>query len=188
MIYIFHNIRFIVTITTYDYYVRSRGALMTGYYPFHIGMQHGIVNRYQPKFMPKELETLPEALKKQGYATHMVGKYGLVQFFTLFSCTDVLSRFIYHQEYFTSTINLVSENTIMYQPCFLWCITIIVYCRYLLYKTIFIRCRWHLGFCNWNYTPTYRGFDSFYGFYSGAEDYYTHKHCMFIHSLTKKNT
>ncbi|KAL4224867.1 hypothetical protein ACF0H5_015563 [Mactra antiquata] len=87
----------------------SRGALMTGYYPFHIGMQHGIVNRYQPKYMPQELETLPEALKKVGYSTHMVGK-------------------------------------------------------------------WHLGFCNWNYTPTYRGFDSFYGFYSGAEDYYTHKH------------
>lgn len=87
----------------------SRGALMTGYYPFHIGMQHGIVNRYQPKYMPKEKETLPEALKKLGYATHMVGK-------------------------------------------------------------------WHLGFCNWSYTPTHRGFDSFYGFYSGAEDYYTHRH------------
>lgn len=42
---------------------------------------------------------------------------------------------------------------------------------------MFVLClRWHLGFCNWNYTPTYRGFDSFYGFYSGAEDYYTHRH------------
>lgn len=87
----------------------SRGALMTGYYPYHIGMQHGIVNKYQPKFMPKDKDSLPEALKKLGYATHMVGK-------------------------------------------------------------------WHLGFCNWSYTPTYRGFDSFYGFYSGAEDYYTHRH------------
>lgn len=87
----------------------SRGALMTGYYPYHLGMQHGIVNRFQPKYLPKDKETIPEALKKLGYATHMVGK-------------------------------------------------------------------WHLGFCNWNYTPTYRGFDSFYGFYSGAEDYYTHKH------------
>ena len=34
--------------------------------------------------------------------------------------------------------------------------------------------KWHLGFCHQNYTPTYRGFDSFYGFYLGAEDYYTH--------------
>ncbi|KAK6191760.1 hypothetical protein SNE40_003362 [Patella caerulea] len=35
--------------------------------------------------------------------------------------------------------------------------------------------KWHLGFCNWNYTPTYRGFDSFYGYYNGQEDYYSHK-------------
>ncbi|KAK7077474.1 sulfuric ester hydrolase activity protein, partial [Halocaridina rubra] len=34
--------------------------------------------------------------------------------------------------------------------------------------------KWHLGFCNWRYTPTKRGFDTFYGFYTGAEDYYTH--------------
>ncbi|KAA0186810.1 hypothetical protein HAZT_HAZT002131 [Hyalella azteca] len=34
--------------------------------------------------------------------------------------------------------------------------------------------KWHLGFCNWNYTPTYRGFDTFSGFYLGAEDYYSH--------------
>ncbi|XP_035668236.1 arylsulfatase B-like [Branchiostoma floridae] len=34
--------------------------------------------------------------------------------------------------------------------------------------------KWHLGFCNWKYTPTYRGFDSFYGYYNADEDYYTH--------------
>lgn len=33
--------------------------------------------------------------------------------------------------------------------------------------------KWHLGFCSWNCTPLYRGFDSFYGFYDGQEDYYT---------------
>lgn len=34
--------------------------------------------------------------------------------------------------------------------------------------------KWHLGFCKWKYTPTGRGFDSFMGFYTGAQDYYKH--------------
>eukprot|EP01084_Bolivina_argentea_P120082 212864_1 len=35
--------------------------------------------------------------------------------------------------------------------------------------------KWHMGFFKWAYTPTFRGYDSFYGYYNGAEDYYTHK-------------
>ena len=35
--------------------------------------------------------------------------------------------------------------------------------------------KWHLGYNKWDYTPTYRGFDTFYGYYNGAEDHYTHK-------------
>ena len=34
--------------------------------------------------------------------------------------------------------------------------------------------KWHLGYNKWTYTPTYRGFDTFYGYYNGAEDHYTH--------------
>ena len=35
-------------------------------------------------------------------------------------------------------------------------------------------CRWHLGFCSEEYLPTRRGFDTFYGFWTGSEHYYHH--------------
>ncbi|KAL5008189.1 hypothetical protein ScPMuIL_013770 [Solemya velum] len=84
----------------------SRAAFLTGYYPFHLGLQHDVIRLLQPSFLPNQFPLLPEKLQRLGYSTHIVGK-------------------------------------------------------------------WHLGFCDWNHTPTRRGFDSFYGFYSGYEDYYS---------------
>ncbi len=34
--------------------------------------------------------------------------------------------------------------------------------------------KWHLGMSRWEYTPTFRGYRSFVGFYSGGQDYFTH--------------
>eukprot|EP01060_Flectonema_neradi_P003217 TRINITY_DN12063_c0_g1_i1.p1 TRINITY_DN12063_c0_g1~~TRINITY_DN12063_c0_g1_i1.p1 ORF type:complete len:531 (+),score=77.68 TRINITY_DN12063_c0_g1_i1:49-1641(+) len=34
--------------------------------------------------------------------------------------------------------------------------------------------KWHLGFCDERYTPTFRGFDSYLGYLIGAEQYYNH--------------
>lgn len=34
--------------------------------------------------------------------------------------------------------------------------------------------KWHLGYFKKLYTPTYRGFKSFYGFWNGYQDYYSH--------------
>ncbi|XP_049270278.1 arylsulfatase I [Rhipicephalus sanguineus] len=34
--------------------------------------------------------------------------------------------------------------------------------------------KWHIGYFNLNYTPTYRGFDSFCGLHTGPDDYYSH--------------
>ncbi|KAL3843144.1 hypothetical protein ACJMK2_021096 [Sinanodonta woodiana] len=85
----------------------TRNCLMSGYYPYHTGLQHDVIRGNAPGFMPSNITTLPQKLKEVGYVTHMVGK-------------------------------------------------------------------WHLGYCNWKYTPTYRGFDSFMGFYSAMEGYYNH--------------
>jgi arylsulfatase A-like enzyme len=35
--------------------------------------------------------------------------------------------------------------------------------------------KWHIGHSSWKQTPTFRGFDSFFGFYIGGEDYFTHE-------------
>ncbi|KAK7507327.1 hypothetical protein BaRGS_00001262 [Batillaria attramentaria] len=85
----------------------SRAAFMSGMYPFHVGLQHESLRATQKAYLPGDITTLPQHLKKLGYSTHMAGK-------------------------------------------------------------------WHLGFCNWKYTPTYRGFDTFVGFYNAVQDYYTH--------------
>lgn len=85
----------------------SRSAFMSGYFPIHTGLQHGVIHGSQPNCLPLDLTLLPQKLKRLGYSTHMAGK-------------------------------------------------------------------WHLGFCKWNCTPTFRGFDSFVGFYNGAEGYFNH--------------
>eukprot|EP01060_Flectonema_neradi_P032348 TRINITY_DN5123_c1_g5_i1.p1 TRINITY_DN5123_c1_g5~~TRINITY_DN5123_c1_g5_i1.p1 ORF type:complete len:511 (+),score=126.43 TRINITY_DN5123_c1_g5_i1:60-1592(+) len=34
--------------------------------------------------------------------------------------------------------------------------------------------KWHVGYFSWNSIPTSRGFDHFYGYMNGGEDYFTH--------------
>ena len=34
--------------------------------------------------------------------------------------------------------------------------------------------KWHLGYFNEKYTPNYRGFDNFYGYYNGMQSFYNH--------------
>mmetsp|Transcript_38458 Transcript_38458/g.34005 ORF Transcript_38458/g.34005 Transcript_38458/m.34005 type:complete len:727 (-) Transcript_38458:186-2366(-) len=44
--------------------------------------------------------------------------------------------------------------------------------------------KWHLGMMSYEYTPTYRGFDSFYGYWAGGEDYWNHKSWSFMRQIS----
>ncbi|XP_077991176.1 arylsulfatase B-like [Glandiceps talaboti] len=55
----------------------TRAALMTGYFPFRIGFQHGVLLKNQPAGLPLDTPTIAESLKQQGYMTYMVGKWHL---------------------------------------------------------------------------------------------------------------
>lgn len=55
----------------------SRGAIMTGYYPFHIGLQNGWIRPSAPAGVPLRFQFLSERLKNLGYSNHVVGKWHL---------------------------------------------------------------------------------------------------------------
>ncbi|XP_055333770.1 arylsulfatase B-like [Paramacrobiotus metropolitanus] len=95
-----------------NYYVNpictpSRGALLTGKYPIHTGLQQDVIYGVEPWGLGLEEKLLPQFLRHMGYKTHAIGK-------------------------------------------------------------------WHLGFFQSNYTPTYRGFDSHFGKWLGHGDYFDH--------------
>ena len=80
---------------------------MTGLYPIHTGLQHGVVQVNEDRGIPANITLLPEYLQRLGYKTHAIGK-------------------------------------------------------------------WHLGHSRKEYLPTFRGFDTHYGYWAGMQDYYSH--------------
>jgi len=55
----------------------TRGALLSGRYPFHIGLQYKVVQPLNPWGLLTNLTTIADELKSAGYATHAVGKWHL---------------------------------------------------------------------------------------------------------------
>ena len=54
----------------------SRSALLTGVYPFRIGLQRGF-GKHTPEGIPLNTTLLPQYMKDRGYSTHGLGKWHL---------------------------------------------------------------------------------------------------------------
>ena len=50
---------------------------MTGRYPISLGIQHNVFSTWTPECLSPNQQLLPEIIKSNGYATHMVGKWHL---------------------------------------------------------------------------------------------------------------
>jgi len=55
----------------------TRAALLSGRYPFHIGLQRNVIKPLNPWGLLTNLTTIADELKSAGYATHVVGKWHL---------------------------------------------------------------------------------------------------------------
>ena len=134
----------------------NRSALMTGYYPIHLGRQvgsHAVRNANNPALFMYSMES-----------------YGLK---SLWDSTPTLRQCPPTSEtWATRRMLLASKEAIctrlQQQRDKRW------KCQGCWKKNIGFLCRWHLGFCHPSYLPTNRGFDTFYGYYNGAENYYNH--------------
>ena len=65
-----------------NYYVQpicspTRSALLTARYPIHTGLQHGVIGSSCPYGLSLNETLLSQYLKKEGYNTHIVGKWHL---------------------------------------------------------------------------------------------------------------
>lgn len=58
----------------------SRAGLMTGLYPIRTGLAYGVVGSSDERGLPKNLDNLAKLMKRNGYATKMVGKWHLGNF------------------------------------------------------------------------------------------------------------
>ena len=86
----------------------TRASLMSGRYAMRTGFWKGNIKPNEEWGLRLNETLLPEMLKRNGYATHGIGK-------------------------------------------------------------------WHAGMYTWDHTPAKRGFDTFFGLYLGAQDYFTHR-------------
>ena len=55
----------------------SRASLLTGLYPYKMGIQRGNISPFRPSGLARSLTLLPEMLAERGYSSHLVGLWHL---------------------------------------------------------------------------------------------------------------
>eukprot|EP01084_Bolivina_argentea_P274855 468610_1 len=63
-----------------NYYIQhicspTRSALLSGTYPIHTGLQHGVIGCAAPYGLPLHYTIIPQDLKSVNYGTHIIGKW-----------------------------------------------------------------------------------------------------------------
>lgn len=148
------------------------------------GVQHGTIFAPQPFGLPLGETTTPQYLKSLGYTARGVGKVCSSALFTSLNFTRPLLLHISERDPFqlrsvpTTHSSLVSVTSFPRVFYAMWKTTFVVHSIFFVGSIeidFFFMFQWHLGFFEKEYTPTFRGFDSFYGYWTGKTDYWTHR-------------
>ena len=88
----------------------TRSAIMTGRYPYHLGLADGVILAGYPYGMPLNQATIANELKKGGYATHIVGKWHLGTCKWEYTPTynlivSMVTTMVHAEDYFTHIAN-----------------------------------------------------------------------------------
>ncbi|XP_049518955.1 arylsulfatase B [Dermacentor silvarum] len=159
---------------------------MTGLYAIRTGLQGFAIHVADPWGLPSNVRLLPEYLRDIGYETHLIGKWSIGYYKTSLTptCRGFDSFYGYYngeEDYYTHSITHENHTGLDF-----WLNTEPLFAENGSYSTTLYteraqylirnrnKSKWSIGYYKTSLTPTCRGFDSFYGYYNGEEDYYTH--------------
>ena len=108
----------------------SRAALLTGLYPYKMGIQRGNISPFRPSGLATRFTLLPEMLEELGYTSHLVGLWhlgychtdylptnrGFSSFFgQLTERSDHYTRLLHTNQYVGSGYDLWTNTTVSYE-------------------------------------------------------------------------